>query len=413
MVAGYLLFLALGVPTMSQATTRDTDGPSKMIAKEIKNGVTPAEYPRPIKIFLAGDVMTGRGIDQILPHPGDPVIYESYMKDARGYVKIAEEVNGPIGYPVSYSYIWGDALKEFSQEAPDIRIINLETSVTRSDDYWKSKGINYRMHPGNIYSFTAAGIDVCSLANNHVMDWGYSGLLETLETIKQADIKIAGAGRDLFQARAPAMTEIPGKGRVIVFALGHGSSGIPSSWRATENRPGINLVRDLNTESLREIRDQIRTVKRKNDIIVVSIHWGSNWGYNIPRKHRNFAHGLIDEAGVDIIHGHSSHHVKAIEVYRHKLILYGCGDFLNDYEGISGHEEFRGDLALMYFATVDPTTGKLLALHMTPTRTRRFQITRASRNDAVWLTDTLNKEGISFGVQIKLTKDNRLRLKWK
>jgi poly-gamma-glutamate synthesis protein (capsule biosynthesis protein) len=251
------------------------------------------------------------------------------------------------------------------------------------------------------------------LANNHVIDWGYSGLLETLETIRQTNIKFAGAGRDLFEARAPAMTDVQGKGRVIVFAFGYRSSGIPPSWRAAEDRPGINLVRELNTESLRAIRDQIKTVKRENDIVVISIHWGSNWGYKIPRKHIIFAHRLIDEAGADIIHGHSSHHVKAIEVYQDKLILYGCGDFLNDYEGISGHEEFRSDLALMYFATVDPATGKLLALHMTPTRIRRFQVIQASLNDAKWLKDTLNREGVSFGVQIKLSKGNRLTLEWK
>ena len=203
MAAGKLVILALEVPKTFQATTRNSDRPSNMIAKEIKTDVISEQYTPPIKIFLAGDVMTGRGIDQVLPHPGNPVIYESYMKDARGYIKIAEEVNGPIGYPVSFAYIWGDALAELNRVAPDVRIINLETSVTRSDDYWKSKGINYRMHPENVYSFTAAGIDVCSLANNHVIDWGYSGLFETLETIKQANIKIAGAGRDLFEARAP------------------------------------------------------------------------------------------------------------------------------------------------------------------------------------------------------------------
>ena len=63
------------------------------------------------------------------------------------------------------------------------------------------------------------------------------------------------------------------------------------------------------------------------------------------------AHSLLDEAGVDVIHGHSSHHVKGIEVYKGKAILYGCGDFLTDYEGIQGYEEFRDDLVLMYFLT--------------------------------------------------------------
>ena len=164
--------------------------------------------------------MTGRGIDQILPHPGDPMIHESYMKSARGYVKLAEEVNGPIDYPVSFSYIWGDALQELERVAPDVRVINLETSITKSNEYWKGKGINYRMHPQNISSLTAAKLDVCSLANNHVLDWGYSGLFETLQSLNSAKIAIAGAGRNLIEAEAPAVRKVPGKGRVMVFAFG-------------------------------------------------------------------------------------------------------------------------------------------------------------------------------------------------
>jgi Putative enzyme of poly-gamma-glutamate biosynthesis (capsule formation) len=82
-------------------------------------------------------------------------------------------------------------------------------------------------------------------------------------------------------------------------------------------------------------------VKQQGDIVVASIHWGGNWDYKVPREQREFAHKLIDEAGVDVIHGHSSHHIKGIEVYRGKLIMYGCSDLLNDYEGISGlYEDF-------------------------------------------------------------------------
>ena len=137
-----------------------------------------ASDKRPVTIFLCGDVMTGRGIDQILPHPSPPRIYEACVTDARTYVQLAEEVNGPIPRPVEFSYIWGDALAELRQAAPDARIINLETSVTRSEQAWP-KGINYRMHPDNIGCLTVAGIDVCVLANNHVLDYGYSGLIET------------------------------------------------------------------------------------------------------------------------------------------------------------------------------------------------------------------------------------------
>ena len=163
--------------------------------------------PHAITIFLCGDVMTGRGIDQILPHPSDPTIYESYMKSAQGYVKIAERVNGPIQKPVEFAYIWGDALAELDRSAPHVRLINLETSITTHNDYWESKGIHYRMNPQNITSLTAAGIDVCALANNHVLDWGHAGLQETLDSLRGSGLQTAGAGMDETAASAPAQDD--------------------------------------------------------------------------------------------------------------------------------------------------------------------------------------------------------------
>lgn len=128
------------------------------------NPDTPPKTVNPITIFTCGDVMTGRGIDQVLPHPSDHLIHEPYMRSAGGYVEIAEKANGPIQRPVSFSYIWGDALEELERVAPDVRIINLETSVTEGDDYWKGKYLHYRMHPDNIHGITAANIDFCSIA---------------------------------------------------------------------------------------------------------------------------------------------------------------------------------------------------------------------------------------------------------
>lgn len=77
--------------------------------------------------------------------------------------------------------------------APDIRLINLETSVTQSDHYWLGKGINYRMNPDNIACLTEARIACCSLANDHT--WGYEGLSETLQTLNSVQIKTVGAGK--------------------------------------------------------------------------------------------------------------------------------------------------------------------------------------------------------------------------
>jgi poly-gamma-glutamate synthesis protein (capsule biosynthesis protein) len=359
---------------------------------------------------MGGDVMTGRGIDQVLPYPGDPRLYESYIKDARDYVELAEAVNGPIQKPVQCHTLWGDALQEWERIAPDVRLINLETSVTTSHEYWPNKGIHYKMHPKNVSCLTEAGIDYCSLANNHVLDLGYSGLTETLDSLADSNIKISGAGEKLQEAEQPAIISVEGKGRVIVFSYGLSSSGIPSVWAAKKDRPGVNLLRSLSGRTVRHVKEQIDKIKQAGDIVIASIHWGSNWGYAVPQGHIDFAHRLINDAGVDIIYGHSSHHARPLEVYNGKLIIYGSGDFINDYEGISGHDDYRDDLVLMYFASIAPVSGKLIQLQMIPMQIKQFRLNRASASDIVWLKDTLNREGKSFGTRIQLTEDNVLTL---
>jgi poly-gamma-glutamate synthesis protein (capsule biosynthesis protein) len=363
----------------------------------------------PVTLFLAGDVMTGRGLDQVLPSPSDPDIHEPVMRSALGYVELAERANGPIPRPVGFSYVWGDALEELKRAAPDVRIVNLETSVTQSDD-WMNKGINYRMHPGNVACLEAAGIDCCALANNHVLDWGYAGLAETLEVLRKANLGPVGAGRNLAEAEAPAVMEVPGRRRVIAFSLGSVTSGIPPDWAASQDSPGLNL---LERTTIGRLADAIDRVRQPGDIVVASIHWGGNWGYEIPGEQRTLAHRLIDEADFDVIHGHSSHHPRGIEVHRGKPILYGCGDFLNDYEGIGGHERFRGDLVLMYFVTMDPVTRKLARLEMTPLEIRRFRLNSASREDARWLQRTLDREGAKLGTSLELGADGKLALRWR
>jgi poly-gamma-glutamate synthesis protein (capsule biosynthesis protein) len=368
------------------------------------------KHPKPIGLFLCGDVMTGRGIDQVLPHPGNPVLYEPHVRDARTYVRLAENVHGPIPRPLDFTYIWGDALAVLQQAAPDVRIVNLETAITINDDYWPDKGVNYRMHPANIGCLTAARIDCCCLANNHVLDWGYPGLEETLRTLDTAGVHHAGAGRNAAEAASPAVLDVAAGGRVLVFALGSITSGIPTEWGATEDRPGVNLLSDLSEETARKVTRRIRQARRPGDVTVASIHWGPNWGYEVPDEQVRFAHRLIED-GVDIVHGHSSHHVKAVEVYRGRLVLYGCGDFLNDYEGIGGYEWFRGDLALMYLVKVDPREGRLVEAQLIPLQSRRFRLSRVERVDAKWLCDLLNTLGAPFATQVALNDDNSLSLR--
>jgi len=126
-----------------------------------------------MRLFLCGDVMTGRGIDQALPNPVNPVLYEPCVRDAREYVALAEKAHGSISCPLSFDYIWDDALAELDRAGVDFRIVNLETAITSAETPWPDKGINYRMHPQNIGCLSAARIDACALANNHVLDWAY------------------------------------------------------------------------------------------------------------------------------------------------------------------------------------------------------------------------------------------------
>ncbi len=393
---------------------------------------TSEEGPDPVTLFLAGDVMTGRGIDQILARPSEPRLHEPWVESALDYVALAERANGPIPRSAPPDYVWGEAVAELDRAAPDVRIVNLETSVTTSPD-WQPKGINYRMHPANVGCLAAAGLDCCVLANNHVLDWGRAGLAETLATLRGAGLATAGAGETAAEATAPAALAMPDTsrqaretagprgdsretagtpGRVLVFAWGSATSGIPRDWEAGPERPGVALLPDLSAATAGRIAAAVRRARRPGDLAVVSLHWGGNWGYEIPAEQRQFARALIDEGGADVVHGHSSHHPKGIEVHRGRPILYGCGDFLNDYEGIRGHEKYRSELVLAYLPALDPAGGRLLRFEMLPFRIRRFRLERAAPEEAAWLRETLDRECRPLGGGVELGGDGRLALRW-
>lgn len=360
----------------------------------------------PIKILLGGDVMTGRGIDQILLHPVEPQIYEPLIKDAREYVLLAEYLNGKIPRRTHGGYIWGDALKELELRQPHLKLINLETSITKNGTPWVNKEIQYRMHPNNIDAITTAGINVCSLANNHMLDWGVKGLYESIETLNKANIHHAGAGLTLQQAQAPAMMSIPGmSARILIFSIGTRSSGIPSEWRATPSNPGVWLLDELNDEAIMQIKEKVDFYRQPEDICIISIHWGSNWVYQIPTQHQIFARELIDKVEVNLIHGHSSHHPIGIELYKNIPILYGCGDLMNDYEGINEHQDLRSDLSFMYFLDFDAQSLKLKQLEMVPFQRKNFQLHYASIKDCHWLLNALQKQSGLFNTQFTLEKN--------
>jgi poly-gamma-glutamate synthesis protein (capsule biosynthesis protein) len=164
----------------------------------------------------------------------------------------------------------------------------------------------------------------------------------------------------------------------------------------------VQRLPDLGARTLRALADQLASARHEDDVVIVSLHWGGNWGHAIPREQRDFARGLI-EAGADVIHGHSSHHAKAFELHRERLILYGCGDFINDYEGIGGHESWRGDLAPAYCLELD--RGRLRSLRVELFKSERLRLQQSAADDRRWWRDALNRECARFGTAYALEGD--------
>ncbi len=223
---------------------------------------------------------------------------------------------------------------------------------------------------------------------------------------------MTGAGPDATAAARPALIDVKPGCRVVVVALGTASSGIPPSWGAGSDRPGVALAHALSSTEVDAVAARVASTATAGDLVVGSIHWGPNWGHDIPSSHRRFARALIDRAGVHVVHGHASHHPLGIEVYHDRPILYGCGDLINDYEGIRGHEKYRPDLRLLYLVTMDPAAGRLQQLELVPVWIHQFRLAMASTEERTWLQKTLTREGESTGTVIEATESGRLFVRW-
>jgi poly-gamma-glutamate synthesis protein (capsule biosynthesis protein) len=362
---------------------------------------------RAVRLLLTGDVMCGRGVDRILPHPSDPRIFEPRVRDARDHVRLAERAHGEIPKPVGRSWPRGDAVALFRSPEVDLRIVDPETAITTSPRPWP-EGIDCRMHPDDLPLLVEARIDRAVLADNHVLDRGFEGLLGTLGHLERAGIRPAGAGRNAALAAAPAVLRLPGRGRALVFAMGHGSSGIPPERAARPDRPGVHLLEDLSGRTPARIGELVERHRRPADLLLASIHRGGNRGHGIPPEHRRFAHGLA-ELGFHLVHGHSSHHARAVEIAGGVPILRGCGDVPTDDEGIEGDEEFRDDPAVAWLPSFRGPPWRLEAFEAAVFRIRRMRLGAAPEADRDRLAAVLERESRPLGVRVEAAAGNRLR----
>lgn len=167
-----------------------------------------------------------------------------------------------------------------------------------------------------------AGFSILSLANNHSMDYGPSGLHDTLAALDEAGLDYCGAGPDLGKARAPRFLELNGT-RVAFVAY---SEIAPLGSKATATAPGIAWIAYPPGRS--EVVGSIRNAREAGaDLVIVSLHWGKENSTEVEPYQRIFARHLID-SGADAIIGHHPHVLRAVESYRGKTIAYSLGNYL-------------------------------------------------------------------------------------
>lgn len=320
-------------------------------------------------ISLLGDIMLGRLVDQLLPnHVEEP-------EEARHVARMKWGNSELQNYAASSP--WGNTLNVLSRSS--LSLGNLETSMTTSGEKWPGKVFNYRMHPANVECLLLAKIDYVSLANNHTLDFGREGLFDTVETLQKSGIAYAGAGRSLAEAERPATLTLPKSPDPAVKGLQeheihlYSFSDHPSDWVTV---PQFNLIGYVPSD-----RARLKTLLTQKhaglastpSLKVVSLHWGPNYAWEPDKSITDLAHFLIDECDVDMIHGHSSHHVQGIEIYKGRPILYGCGDFVDDYAVVP---RYRNDLGAIWNLTMTTKEGgglEMRKIEVFPTRIKHFK----------------------------------------
>lgn len=287
-----------------------------------------------VTIGFTGDVMIGRTVNEVIDEKG-------------------------------YKYIWGNMLPLLQKN--DLNIINLETTLTTSQDR-VSKIFNFKAAPDKVKALTLANINIANLANNHIRDFGDSGLEETISVLDKANILHVGAGMNESEARKPVI--ITKKG-IKIGIIGYTDN--EPTWEAIGDKPGTNYVKVGN---IAKVKEDISKLRDKVDILIFSIHWGPNWVEKPSQEFIDFAHSIID-LGVDILHGHSAHNFQGIEIYKNKLIMYQTGDFIDDY---AIDPERRNDQSFLFNVKVNKKG--LNSVKLIPTIISHMQVNKLEGKEA-------------------------------
>ncbi|MEK7482385.1 MAG: CapA family protein [Patescibacteria group bacterium] len=259
-----------------------------------------------VSLVAVGDISFSRGVEQIVEKQND--INYPFLKIG-GYLKTADLVFGNLETPIT----------------PGRKILNLE--------------MVFRSNPGTEQALKSAGFSIVSLANNHTPNFGEQGLKDTFKYLNEADIKYAGAGKDEQEAYQPVYIEA--KGIKFAFLAYNDAGTVPAAYEANSSRAGTAFMR------LEKMAEAIKEAKQNADIVIVSMHAGTEYAAEPNDQQINFARAAIDE-GADLVIGHHPHVVQTMEKYKGKFIFYSLGNFV--FDQMWSPETKQGLMAKIYFS---------------------------------------------------------------
>jgi len=318
----------------------------------------------PLKLLFAGDVMIGRFVNECL-------------KDE------------------SPAYPWGNTLPLFLNA--DWRACNLECVISDHGTPWARtpKTFYFRSDARNTAVLKSARMDVVSMANNHTLDFNHRGMVEMIRLLDGAEIGHCGVGLDLAEASRLVIREVKGV-RIGMLSF----TDNEPAWEATDDHPGVYYVPVENPdERTANLLNLVKASRSKVDLLVVSAHWGGNWGYSPSEAHVELAHELV-RAGAGILFGHSAHVCRGVEVFENGLILYSAGDFVDDYR-VDAID--RNDQSWAF--EVLTRGGKLTGLNLYPIVIRNCQASLAGKSVAADMMETMERLCEAFGTAVAKSPD--------
>ncbi|PSB27878.1 CapA family protein [Stenomitos frigidus] len=333
---------------LSKAPSQETNA----IASSSLPKATPSPNPavRPDTVQTALETVPVTKHDRV-PDPNDPTVTLMFAGD----VTLSDHFADAIGQDYERTFANMDEYRK-----ADVGMVNLENPLTRATIPLPDKKFNFKADPDSVKALTSGGISLVNLANNHAMDYQEPGLLETLETLKNAGVEHVGAGRDVKEARRPEIIDVKGQ-RVAYF--GYYGADFES---ANENRAGTNYADE------QSIAEDIKAVRSQVDWVIVNYHWGEELATHPADWQVNLAHFTIDQ-GADVVVGHHPHVLQGAEIYKGRPIAYSMGNFI-----FGGNPRSDYDTAVLKVALKD----KQMKVEFVPVEVRGYQPKVASERSA-------------------------------